>query len=562
MTLILTQVNKYLDSDDINGAREKITDSFLNLKLIDSSVLNFAVLLTLGSQELLEVSLGVLSRKIINNDMEINESIIWLFIAAILSRESITPNSPSRVSILGLISCVKNWESPVFALLAPALDAFFKVSLSSSNSLIAEQTLDFLATWGDDYAKAPHSRINLNQLKSLTQSILDQVDELDLRLEWEEGRDNFYEKAYHVKYSDENIWSASRELLKEIYSPQVLSHDTETNVHGIVKSNISRLITSSLATIRTILGGDGLSIAVHIDNLRDKNFWSVGANVIDKVEQLLQEIADETFERIIRLPSFSPPQSILGSWTIILRMPLTNLQSNLLAQAIKSLASISDNTNKINSLTNEVNSLILDSWRDCAARLKEENLRVDLAVSNNDSELLTIRSISTEDFPSSDELTSCNIRVLSHNIPQANKLERILDFASLLVQYPSSLSTVRQKFSAIDGVGDRSFSYYRRAMQILSLADDRCQPTIPCRVLNRLPTLEAKIRFLAYQFISSKVGSAWLDWQNVNDLSEIQSDRASEFLASVCPSISESTVERRVQTLQAWMNMFKQYYSN
>jgi len=205
MTLILTQVNKYLDSDDINGAREKITDSFLNLKLIDSSVLNFAVLLTLGSQELLEVSLGVLSRKIINNDMEINESIIWLFIAAILSRESITPNSPSRVSILGLISCVKNWESPVFALLAPALDAFFKVSLSSSNSLIAEQTLDFLATWGDDYAKAPHSRINLNQLKSLTQSILDQVDELDLRLEWEEGRDNFYEKAYHVKYSDENI---------------------------------------------------------------------------------------------------------------------------------------------------------------------------------------------------------------------------------------------------------------------------------------------------------------------------------------------------------------------
>jgi hypothetical protein len=94
MILILTQVNKYLDSNDINGAREKIADNFLNLKLIDSSVLNFAVLLTLGSQKLLEVSLGVLSRKIINNDMEINESIIWLFVAAILSRESITLDSP------------------------------------------------------------------------------------------------------------------------------------------------------------------------------------------------------------------------------------------------------------------------------------------------------------------------------------------------------------------------------------------------------------------------------------------------------------------------------------
>jgi hypothetical protein len=555
MTAILAQVNKYLDSNDINGAREKIVNNFLNLKLVDSSVLNFAILLTCGSQRALEVGLGVLSRKLIDNDMEINESIVWLFLAAILSRTNITPDSPSRISILGLISCVKNWESPVFALLAPALDAFFKISISANSSLVAEQTIDFLATWGDNYAKAPHSRINLNQLKSLTQSVLDQVDDLDLKLEWTEGRDSFYEKAYNIKYSDENIWSASGNLLKEIFSSQVLSRDTAENCYNLIKSNISRLITSSLATIKTILGGNGLSIAVHIDNLRDKNLWSVGANVIDKLEQLLQEIADETFDRIIQLPSFAPPQSILGSWTIILKMPLTDLQSNLLARAIKDIASVSDSTN-------EIDSLILDSWRECVARLKEDNLRVDLAVSTNDSEFLTIRSISTEDVPNVDELTVCKVRVLSHNVPQANKLERILDFADLLVQYPSSLSTVRRKFSEIDGIGNRSFSYYRRAIQILGLADDRCQPTISCKVLKRLPTQEAKIRFLAYQFISSKVGSAWLDWQNVNDLSEIEPDNTSEFLAAVCPSIAESTVSRRVNTLKSWINMFKQYYSN
>ncbi|GBF81163.1 hypothetical protein [Aphanothece sacrum] len=48
--------------------------------------------------------------------------------------------------------------------------------------------------------------------------------------------------------------------------------------------------------------------------------------------------------------------------------------------------------------------------------------------------------------------------------------------------------------------------------------------------------------------------------QNANDLSEIQTDRATEFLMAVCPALSETTVKRRAQTLQSWLKIFLKYW--
>ena len=127
MIAILNKVQQFLDSNNIDGAREEVAKTKLNLSAVDISVINFATLIALGSQKTLEISLGVLGRKLLNNDTEISIDVIWLFLAAVLSRKSIDPNSPSRISILGLISCVKDWKLPIFALLTPALDSFLKV---------------------------------------------------------------------------------------------------------------------------------------------------------------------------------------------------------------------------------------------------------------------------------------------------------------------------------------------------------------------------------------------------------------------------------------------------
>jgi len=552
MISIFSKVKRFLDSNDIDGARDELAQISLSLEKIDATALNFASLFGVGSQKTLEIALGVLGRKLLNHDTEIKADVVWLFLAAILSRTDIAQDSPVRISIIGLIVCVKNWESPIFSLLVPALDTFFKVSISEGNALIAEQTIDFLATWGESYAKAPHSRIQLRAIKCCVQAVLDNIDDLELKQEWAEGIDVFFEKADSLKYSDENIWSAGSNLLKEIYSPHVLRHDTQENFYSRLKANIFKLITSSLAAIRTISDGisSGLSIAVRIDNFRGKELWSVGASVIDKLERLLQEIADEVFKSITTLPAFAPPQSIPGSWTIILPMNLNSNQSTLLAEGIASLSLIE----------NENNSSIIDSWRYCVAKFKEEDLHVNIAVSANTPELSFVHALSTDDIPDIDESIQPNIRILSNDVPQAHKLERVIDLASLLLQYPSSLSIIKTKFSEIDGTTDRDFSYYRRALQILGLADQRVQPTTACRMLNRSLHIDAKIRFLAYQFISSNVGSAWFNWQNASDLSEIQGERALEFLMEVCPSLSETTVGRRSRALQAWVNQFKEHY--
>ena len=186
-----------------------------------------------------------MGRELIKRDSaKVNNDVIWLLLASILSRHTITSDSSSRISIVSLISCVKDWELPIFALLSPALDSFLKVSLLEENSLISEQTLDFISTWRENYAKAPRTRKQLKKFKSLIQSVLDKVDDLDIQEEWKEGIGTFFQIAGQQQdnqYSDQRIWSDAGNLLKKIYSPAVLNADTGANYYK-VQDNIWRLI--------------------------------------------------------------------------------------------------------------------------------------------------------------------------------------------------------------------------------------------------------------------------------------------------------------------------------
>ena len=246
MTTILANMQQFLDSDNTDRAREEIAKSLNNLKAVDANIRDFAALLALGSENALEIGLGVLGREVLEKNGEVNIEAIWLLLAAVLSRQNITPDSPSRISILGLTSCVENWELPIFALLTPALDSFFKVSLSGGSQLIAEQTLDFITTWGESYAKAPRTKKQLKELNSLTQLVVSKVDDLELKEEWAEDLDTFFQIARVHQYSDECIWSTASDLLGKIYTPAILNANAGSNEFSRVKDNILRLITSSL----------------------------------------------------------------------------------------------------------------------------------------------------------------------------------------------------------------------------------------------------------------------------------------------------------------------------
>ncbi|MDB9313891.1 hypothetical protein PN462_12330 [Spirulina sp. CS-785/01] len=560
MTMSLAKVQQFLDSDNPDGARDAVERRLTDLTRVNAEIRDFAALLALGTQQELEIALGVLARKLLNPQQSVNSEVLWLLLAAVLSRSQsvseqaspVSADSPARISILGLTTWVKNWESPLFALLTPALDAFFLVSLSQGNSLIAEQTLDFIATEGENYAKAPRTQNQLQELQRQMQSVLDQVDDLEIKEEWSEGLEEFVINAHTVQYTDENIWSAAKTLVDQIYSSRILKQDENNSK---IKEQINRFITASLAALGTIFGKhkQGLSVAVRIDSSTHKNSWSVGANVIDKIERLFQEVVNTTSPNS-NLPTFIPAQAIPGSWTILLHINISQNQSNLLTSQIASLFSIE-------SQKNEQSNSFLNSWQDYIYQLKQDDLQVDIAFSHNTSEHLFLKSISTEDriFDNLEESVKNNLKLLSHDVPQADNFERILDFASLLIQYPTSPPIVKQKFLKLEGVSTRQFAYYRRAIEILGLADERVRPTPACFMLKRLPK-NAKIRFLAYQFISSNLGLAWFNWQDVNDLSELQPEKATEFLKDVCPSLSGGTIKRRSKTLQCWLKKFQDHW--
>ncbi|MFM6271377.1 MAG: hypothetical protein ACKPFA_33500, partial [Dolichospermum sp.] len=92
------------------------------------------------------------------------------------------------------------------------------MSLTEKNHLVSEQTLDFISTWGENYAKAPRTRKQLIEFESLIQPVLDKVDDEDIQKEWAEGIKIFFQIARQHQddqYSDRRIWSDASNLLEE-----------------------------------------------------------------------------------------------------------------------------------------------------------------------------------------------------------------------------------------------------------------------------------------------------------------------------------------------------------
>jgi hypothetical protein len=382
MTTTLTKVQQFLDSGDSDGAREEVAKISVNLKKVDETVRDFATLLALGSQQIVEIGLGVLGRELLKKaSEEVNNNVIWLFLASILSRHNITSDSPLRISIIGLISCIKDWELPIFALLSPSLDSFFKVSLAEENPLISEQTLDFISTWGENYAKAPRTRKQLREFKSLTQSVLDKVDDLDIKEEWAEGLEKFLQigrqKKYN-KYSYQCIGSDISNLLKTIYNPAILNSDTGASYYK-VQDNIWRLITSCLASWGTIVYGNGLSIAVRMYSPEKTESQPV---FLDELARPFREIEYMAGHNIREITPFISTQIILESGIIIFYMDLKSKQSNFLAEEIKSL---------YDGKAEEIKSLYNGKHEE-----NRSKLRINLAISTNALKFDFDNFISTE----------------------------------------------------------------------------------------------------------------------------------------------------------------------
>lgn len=135
--------------------------------------------------------------------------------------------------------------------------------------------------------------------------------------------------------------------------------------------------------------------------------------------------------------------------------------------------------------------------------------------------------------------------ILSHDIPQANAIERVHLLAQLL--HSHEMERVADAFS-----DPRDKTFYFHAARLLGFIGDGDLLTPSERQLATTEGTEA-FRALAAGFVQSVVGSAWMKWADVDDVRHLNPLEAKSFLSANC-KFSKETQKRRASTLAAWVH--------
>ncbi|OCH40549.1 DUF6575 domain-containing protein [Vibrio cyclitrophicus] len=147
------------------------------------------------------------------------------------------------------------------------------------------------------------------------------------------------------------------------------------------------------------------------------------------------------------------------------------------------------------------------------------------------------------------------IIVDSNKVPQANKLERVIEVVYLLSDRseltPEKLEGLTTK---------RQVRYYTHAAQCLGLLNKNLTLTSAGEFLIQRDSEDSKYEYLAARFESSDFGWAWMKWAQVKNLSDLDENTAEAFIKECVKGLHRGTIKRRARGLVAWVKILKQYY--
>ncbi|EPT5086544.1 DUF6575 domain-containing protein [Salmonella enterica subsp. enterica] len=145
------------------------------------------------------------------------------------------------------------------------------------------------------------------------------------------------------------------------------------------------------------------------------------------------------------------------------------------------------------------------------------------------------------------------LAVGGHQIPQADTLDKV--FKIVEVKWSGEPCTVINT-----GLQERHIYYYIHAAKVLGLLDANGKVTAIGQKLVQSEK-EVQYKIAARCFEVSHIGWAWINWSEVENLSQIDPDTAEKFLLEQCHSLSKDTIARRSRTLRHWGNELKQKYT-
>lgn len=145
------------------------------------------------------------------------------------------------------------------------------------------------------------------------------------------------------------------------------------------------------------------------------------------------------------------------------------------------------------------------------------------------------------------------LAVGGHQIPQADTLDKV--FKVVEVKWSGEPCTVINT-----GLQERHIFYYLHAAKVLGLLDTNSKVTAIGQKLVQSER-ETQYKIAARCFEVSHIGWAWINWSEVENLSQIDPDSAEKFLLEQCHSLSKDTIVRRSRTLRHWGNELKEKYT-
>lgn len=145
------------------------------------------------------------------------------------------------------------------------------------------------------------------------------------------------------------------------------------------------------------------------------------------------------------------------------------------------------------------------------------------------------------------------LAVGGHQIPQADTLDKV--FKIVEVKWSGEPCTILNT-----GLQERHIYYYLHAAKVLGLLDVNGKVTAIGQKLVQ-SEMDVQYKIAARCFEVSHIGWAWINWSEVENLSQIDPETAEQFLLEQCHSLSKDTIARRSRTLRHWGNELKHKYT-
>lgn len=277
---------------------------------------------------------------------------------------------------------------------------------------------------------------------------------------------------------------------------------------------------------------------------------SVIAKILDAFGDIVRDLMKDGSRRE---PALFPLTATYGSFDVKLGTS-DKERANVAMSLLGSLLS------DVNTIEEQLEKIELDPYRLKNLLDIVELHSLELTMKPKTSEFLEEPLVlsSSKLLPVIKKLQEMTLIIIDSNkVPQANKLERIIEVVTLL----SDRSELTHE--QLEGLTTkRQVSYYTHAAQCLGLLNKNLTLTSAGEFLLQRESEESKYEYLALRFESSDFGWAWMKWAQVNNLSDLDENTAEAFITQCVKGLHRGTIKRRARGLVTWVKILKQYHRN